>query len=200
MPLDQTLTKPELVLDMLESMRDVLLGTSPLAAEVEVSLGTIGWFLTAPDFARGSFDDHPVGRCAAMPSMRLLSEEIDTFPEHDDVALALNRVLASLQPNEPELRDAARANELILLDRGAQAPEWTTQLDRWELTEAWQLSEAAPTGLGARLASVLGWRHPCGEEHCLIVDSDPRSYDHIEAIGSFDSTREVVAQIRSELA
>ncbi|MCW2955143.1 MAG: hypothetical protein JWO69_12, partial [Thermoleophilia bacterium] len=80
------------------------------------------------------------------------------------------------------------------------APEWSTQLDAWELTEAWQMNEAHPEKLGARVANLLGFRHPSGEEHCMFFTCDPRNFNDLVMIDVGDSTRDAVAGLRDNLA
>lgn len=197
MSIDKTLTRRELAHDLLHEMRIVLRDESAISAELHASALCVGWYLTAPDFPREGRAAHPFGNAPALPTMRVLREQLDAVDGYDDEALALTRTLRSFDAGDAELCALAASAEQLLATRGATAPAWSEQLDAWELTEAWEVNERGDDdALGRRLCVVMGWRHANGEEHCLVVTSDPSNFGDIVSIAVDPFLREVVADLR----
>ncbi|MCW2950509.1 MAG: hypothetical protein JWN41_1522 [Thermoleophilia bacterium] len=183
------------VVDLLTDGAPALLGASPLAAEIYASSLCIGWYLTAPRPA-GDRLDHPYGTSPAVPVLRMLMEQVDTYPHQYDSALALTRVLASLDPESEMLNRLAARHDAELTGRGARGPSWSRELDQWELIEAWELRETTdPCGM---LYALTGWRHPNGDEHALGVFFDARQSSNLLGLHLDRNIADSVAELRRD--
>lgn len=151
--------------------------SGPLEAELAASHQCSAWFTTAPTLGPAGAAMHPAGE---WPNVALLRHLADQFSAIGSVhaALVLTRATYSLFPGNDDAVELAATLESRLADRGAVAPEWSLQLDAWELVSEHEFFLDDEDGAGPRLTQILGFEHPRGDRHGLMLVHDEAGYLH----------------------